>query len=321
MPRPDISIVIPTFNRLDRLKRVLGAVSRQDFAARSYEVIVVSDGSSDGTNEYLASQSDLAQLKPMYQPNRGPAAARNSGITAAQGALIVFIDDDVIPIPTLLTEHVQSHRNSPRDIAVIGPLLTPAEFKLSPWVNWEQEMLVKQYSAMQRGDWNATPRQFYTGNASIRRDVLLAAGGFDETFRRAEDVELAYRLAERGVEFVFNASAIGWHYAERSFRSWSDAAYAYGRNDAVFARDRNQAWLLSVIRQEFSARRLPLRQLIKSCLNRPFVSAGAQAGMRGLAGIAGLLGLSPIEVAAYSGIFGIRYYQGFVDEIGEVDFL
>jgi len=66
-----------------------------------------------------------------------------------------------------------------------------------PWVRWEQEMLMKQYKALLRKDWPATARQFYTGNASVRRSHIVAAGGFDEGFRRAEDVELAYRLDKR----------------------------------------------------------------------------------------------------------------------------
>ena len=120
---------------------------------------------------------------------------------------------------------------------------------MTPWVRWEQEMLMKQYRAMLRGDWAATARQFYTGNASLRRSHILAAGGFDEGFRRAEDVELAYRLANKGLDFVFNMQAVGMHFAERSFRAWLDMAYAYGRNDVIFARDRNQKWLLSAVRQ------------------------------------------------------------------------
>ena len=109
----------------------------------------------------------------------------------------------------MLEEHARSHHEAGRDVVVLGPLLTPEGFEMAPWVRWEQEMLMKQYSAMLRGDWPATARQFYTGNASLRRSHILAAGGFDEGFRRAEDVELAYRLANNGLEFVFNIQAAG----------------------------------------------------------------------------------------------------------------
>src|SRR5260370_13802140 len=139
---------------------------------------------------------------------------------------------------------------------------------MTPWVRWEQEMLMKQYKAMLRGDWQATARQFYAGTASLRRSHALAAGGFDEGFRRAEDVELAYRLAETGLGFVFNMQAAGMHFAERSFRAWLDAAYTYGRNDVIFTRDRNQKWLLSAVHREFRDRHFLIRSLVRVCRGR-----------------------------------------------------
>lgn len=145
-------------------------------------------------------------------------------------------------------------------------------------------------------------------------------GGFDSRFRRAEDVELAYRLAARGVDFVFTMSAAGVHYAERSFKSWLETAYMYGRNDAIFARDRKQDWLISAIREEFGFRRRPLRLLILTCMGRPRLSSIIVAGMHSVAGAAGWLALSKVEAAAYSAMFGLRYYQGFLDEIGQPDF-
>lgn len=320
MPSPHISVITPTFNRRDRIERVLSAVAAQDYAHEAFEVIVISDGSTDGTDEFLASADYPFELRSVFQENRGPAAARNNGIARAQGEFILFIDDDVVPEANLFSEHMRAHEASSRDVAVIGPLLSPQGFEMSPWVRWEQDMLVKQYNAMLRGAWEPTARQFYTGNASIRRELLLAAGGFDEKFRRAEDVELAYRLADRGVGFVFADDAVGWHYAERSFASWLEAAYLYGKNDAIFARDRRQDWLIPVVREEFDTRKLALRLLVKACLRRRGLSAWVEAGLKSVADFAGRLAISPIEVAAYSGLFGIRYYQGFLDEFGQPDF-
>lgn len=320
MTSPEISIVMPTFNRLDRIRRVLEAIAALDYDHEALELVVVSDGSTDGTNEYLSSLAFPAKLRPVFQSNSGPAAARNRGLAEAQGKFIVFVDDDVVPHRDFLSAHMRTHRKATGDVAVIGPLRSPDDFKLSPWVNWEQEMLEKQYNAMLRGDWEPTARQFYTGNASIQRDLLLSAGGFDENFRRAEDVELAYRLADRGVDFIFANDAVGWHYAERSLNSWLDAAYMYGKNDAIFARDRKQSWLIPIVREEFSGRKLPLRLLIKACLGRPLLSAAAEKGLHGVAGIASSMSVYPAEVAAYSGLFGLRYYNGFRDEMGDPDF-
>jgi len=93
----DISVVIPTYNRLDSLKRVLVGLTNQLFSNTKFEVVVVSDGAEDGTNDYLNSLKTSFSLRPIFQKNAGVAAARNAGIRAASGDLILFLDDDVLP--------------------------------------------------------------------------------------------------------------------------------------------------------------------------------------------------------------------------------
>lgn len=115
---------------------------------------------------------------------------------------MLFLDDDVVPAPDLINEHLRWHAEHPNRV-VLGTMITPPDVRLLPWVAWEQAMLEKQYRAMTSGIWPATARQFYTGNTSLSRQLILDVGGFDERFRRAEDIELAYRLAKLGVEFVF----------------------------------------------------------------------------------------------------------------------
>src|SRR5262245_2249358 len=192
---------------------------------------------------------------------------------------------------------------------------------MAPWVRWEQEMLMKQYRALLRGDWQPSARQFYTGNASLRRFHILAAGGFDENFRRAEDVELAYRLAARGLGFVFTMKAAGMHYAERSYRSWLDAAYMYGCNDVIFARDRNQKWLLSAIHQEFQDRHILVRSLVRLCTGRSWLASIIASALKLTADAATLVHASGMEKSAYSGLFNLRYYSGLFDELDDSQFL
>jgi len=320
--RPYFSVVVPTYNRLGRLRHVITAFERQAYPSDAYEVIVISDGSTDGTDAYLETLRSTMQLRWLTQPNQGPAAARNAGVQTAVGEFIVFVDDDVVPEPQLLEEHARSHHEAAgRDVVVLGPLLTPEGFVMAPWVRWEQEMLMKQYSAMLRGDWSATARQFYTGNASLRRSHILAAGGFDEGFRRAEDVELAYRLASNGLQFVFNFKAAGMHFADRSYRAWLDAAYTYGRNDVIFARDRNQKWLLPTIRREFLERHFLIRSLVRVCKGRSRLSRIASSALKLAADGATLARAGAIERKAYSGLFKLQYYNGFYDELDDVHFL
>jgi glycosyltransferase involved in cell wall biosynthesis len=300
---------------------VIAALEQQAYPADAYEVIVISDGSTDGTDVYLDSYRGTVRLRWLAQTNKGPAAARNAGVQTAAGEYILFVDDDLVPEPQLLEEHARSHHEAGRDVVVLGPLLTPEGFEMAPWVRWEQEMLVKQYNAMLRGDWQASARQFYTGNASLRRSHIMAAGGFDENFRRAEDVELAYRLAKNGLEFVFNIRAAGLHYADRSFRAWLDAAYIYGRNDVVFARDRKQEWLLPTIRREFNERHYLIRSLVRVCNGRSRLTGIASTALKFAADAATFARAGLLEQKAYSALFNLQYYHGFFNELDDKRFL
>jgi hypothetical protein len=95
---------------------------------------------------------------------------------------------------------------------------------------------------MQRGDYTPTFRQFWTGNASVRRSRLLEAGLFDVSLKRGEDVDLGFRLAQLGVQYQFSPEARGLHYAERSLESFCRAHASYGEMEVtLFARDASGA--------------------------------------------------------------------------------
>jgi glycosyltransferase involved in cell wall biosynthesis len=312
----EVSIVIPTYNRLRRLKHVIAAIERQSYPLDNIEVIIVSDGSTDGTHEYLSTIQTPLALRFVPQANAGPAAARNNGIRNAQSDVILFIDDDVVPSPQLVAEHMRLQEGK-ANLVVLGPMLNPPGFAFAPWVAWEQAMLEKQYAAMRRGDWEATARQFYTGNTSLPRQMLLQSGGFDERFRRAEDIELAYRLEKQGATFTFTMAAVGYHYAERSFSSWLQIPYTYGRYEIIFSRE-GQSHLLNFVHKEFNGRNLLTRVVVKTCLDRPILSNAMQLCAKQIAAIAhraGKIG-ARISQASYSAIFNLRYYQGVADELG-----
>jgi len=311
-----VSIVIPTYNRLPRLKQVIAAIERQDYPLEDIEVVIISDGSTDGTDEYLSSSKTPLHIRFVPQANAGPAAARNNGIRNAQSNIVLFLDDDVIPSPKLVAEHMRLQADR-QNLVVLGPMLNPPDFKLSPWVAWEQTMLDKQYTAMQRGNWKATERQFYTGNTSVPRQALLKSGGFDERFRRAEDIELAYRLEQQGMEFTFTMAAVGYHYAERSFASWLQTPYIYGRHDIVFSREHKKP-ILEFVYEGYTYRNPLIHMIVFLCLDHPHVSRAVQATAKRVADRSyqmSKLGRQ-ISRAAYSAIFNLRYYQGVADELG-----
>jgi GT2 family glycosyltransferase len=221
-----VTVVIATHNRREQLARGLAALAQQSISPEALEVIVVDDGSVDGTSESLDGRRPPIALRALRQTNQGPAAARNLGIAAARGGIILFLDDDVVAGPDLVRAHLESHSKED-GIAVMGPLTAPGS--LPPWVAWHHVTLERRYRAMAAGNAEPSGHEFWTGNASISRQVAQAARGFDPSFRVGEDVELGCRLMEMGVRFRFNPAAIGIHHAAQSFDSWCRRFTAWGQ--------------------------------------------------------------------------------------------
>ena len=118
-----LSVVIPTFNRQQVLERSLTALLMQDTSPAEYEIIVVNDGSSDGTAEFLRHWQPKCAFHVLEAPHRGAGAARNAGVSAATGELVLFLDDDLIGVPDLLRQHCASHSSSEFRV-VNGPICT-----------------------------------------------------------------------------------------------------------------------------------------------------------------------------------------------------
>jgi glycosyltransferase involved in cell wall biosynthesis len=307
-----LSIVVPTYNRRHSLQRLLRALEQQTVS--DFEVVVVDDGSTDGTPELLESLAPAYRLTVVQQPNRGPAAARNTAVQRASGDLILFLDDDVVPIPELLEMHLAAHGADP-NVVVIGPMAPPSNWPRPAWIRWEEEVLAVQYQAMLSGAQPCTPRQFYTANASLSRARFLEVGGFDHHFKRAEDVEMAYRMRDRGVSFLFLHRAVVYHYAERTFAAWSNTPYQYGRYDVIMYRDKGHEALWCAV-DEFQRRNVLTRWLARSCVGHPTFVRTAVAGLRTVAAAADRLRTRRIARLALSGIFNLWYWQGVSDELG-----
>jgi GT2 family glycosyltransferase len=247
-------------------------------------------------------------IRVLEQQHQGPAAARNLGLANAKGPLVLFLDDDVVPSPRLVAEHARAH-GSAENRVVIGTMLEPPGH-LQPWVRWESRTVAQQYREMLAGEWAPTPWQFYTGNASVRLEHLRRAGGFDTNYRRAEDVELGLRLARLGLEFIFNVDAAATHIATRSFQSWLDAAYQYGRNDILFGKGEERA------AREFRKRHPVTRGLVLWGLrHRTAVRSVwplAEAAILSM----DALGLGALTSRLCSAVFNLRYWLGVADELG-----
>ena len=320
MTLPFLSVVLPTYNRADSLRVTLDGLARQDYPPDKYEVLAVSDGSVDGTDALLTQTAKAApySLRPLRQQNGGPSRARNFGIREAAGDVVVFIDDDVEPVPGFLRCHAR-HHVAEKAVAVIAPL-SPDPARREPcWIGWEHAMLEKQYGAWRSGAWAADfigPANFYSGNASVRREHLVAVGGFDEAFPRQEDVELAGRLArQQSVSFRFDAEAVGIHRPLRSWKSWLAVPFAYGRLDVARAQGGDPAgW--DAVQQGFHARSRLTQVLAQLCLPSPAGSRAARAALLLLAKGAWAGGRRSASLAALSAIYNVHYLEGARDALG-----
>jgi len=119
---PRFSVVVPTFQRRDVVVASVAAFGAQDFG-EPFEVVVVVDGSTDGTADALRALSPPFPLAVVEQENRGPAAARNRGAEEARGEFLLFLDDDMDPVPDFVGAHVRAHRDAVGLVAVAGRIL------------------------------------------------------------------------------------------------------------------------------------------------------------------------------------------------------
>jgi GT2 family glycosyltransferase len=315
MPQFACSVVVATYNRSRLLKRLLDSLMSQELGAERFEVVVVDDGSVDDTQVLLSKLSVPYRLTVLRQANQGPAAARNLAIASISSNLVVSLDDDVVATPDLLQRHVEAHRGRPR-LAVMGAMLLPPQKRLDPWLEWEAVALKKQYAEMEGGLWNASPRQFYTANASFDRDAAVEAGLFDPSFRRAEDVELAYRLQDEGGSFQFLPEAIVYHEPNRSYADWLRVPLLYGYYDVVMARQKGREYVLDVMANEFQDRQTALRAIAHLLVGRRRILRSFVVAASAIATGATWLQMQRVTHVAYSAIFNLEYWQGICDGLG-----
>lgn len=183
-----VAVVIPTYRRPDLLRRCLEAVLAQTLAPEAFEVIVVDDGQDEDIRqlvEGLAARSQGAPAVRYLRPQgtRGPAGARNRGWRASLAPVIAFTDDDTIPHADWLAEGLKALAD--QKVAVCGRVVVP---------------ITQAPTDHERNTQGLETAEFVTANAFVRRDALVAVGGFDERFQRAwrEDSDLQFALMQHG---------------------------------------------------------------------------------------------------------------------------
>lgn len=199
---PKVSVIIPVYNGRKHIERCLNSITNQDYPSENFEVIVVDNGSVDGTCE-------LVKQYPVILTScaiKGPSAARNHGAKHASGDIFLFMDSDCLADTSLISEHVQGHMKAEHQstgVAVIGGSITGEITNF-----WS---LCDDFCC-----WNASHPKLKgryafsywpTANISIRRNVFEELGGFNQELFSAEDVEFGLRVKKSGSKIYFEPAA------------------------------------------------------------------------------------------------------------------
>jgi glycosyltransferase involved in cell wall biosynthesis/peptidoglycan/xylan/chitin deacetylase (PgdA/CDA1 family) len=203
---PRFSIVVPTYQRREVVLECVRSLAEQRFDG-SWEIVVVVDGSTDGTAEALRQLEPGVPLTVLEQPNSGSVAARNRGIAAARGEILLFLDDDMEADPDLLAAHDRSHREGAE--VVTGAMPThpdsPPTLITEAVQRWSEDRAVR----LARPHARLTFRDVLGGQISVSRAAIEEVGGFDDSFTaRSGDIDFGYRLLRTGRRVVFNPAAV-----------------------------------------------------------------------------------------------------------------
>ncbi|MDR3763968.1 MAG: polysaccharide deacetylase family protein [Acidobacteriota bacterium] len=233
-----LSVIVPTHNRCAILRQTVPTLLAQDVAAETFEILVVLDACTDGTAEYLGSLHPACAFRVLQSPRRGPSAARNAGIQSARGELVLLLDDDFLCPENLFRLHCGAH-STDEDSVVHGRIqISPRSAPTI--VRYDSERFYERY--YNRLDPDVEVRYpcalapsilvlSSMANASLPRQALVRAGGFDEQVFAAEDFDLGLSLWKMGLTFRYShAASVREIYSKSSveFLRWQDRTLAAG---------------------------------------------------------------------------------------------
>jgi GT2 family glycosyltransferase len=231
MPLPSISVVFPTFNRSDVVRRTVEHLLDQNYPSDLVEIIVC-DNSSDDTPQTVQDLAAAARVSVLLlrSEERLPAVKRNQGLRAASGDLVLFINDDVWLRSDALRVHATAHAEHEGPVAVVGHVEQSPQMPRLPFIEWYRPFAYDRIAA-QAGK-PVSYQFFWSMNLSLPRKVMLERQlVFHEDWANIghEDVELGYRWTQAGYPVVYRPDAWGEHYHPPDLASACRLQYSVGR--------------------------------------------------------------------------------------------
>lgn len=232
----EISVVVPTYNRRDTVRRTLDTLFAQSLAPSRFEVILVVDGSTDDTAVALQQLRPACGFRVIEQENRGLAGARNTGYRAASASLILFVDDDMLCDPGLVEAHLNVHKGV-NSIAAFGAIfLSPDSPPSLAAECFNREIGSSHIRRKSNPELKWELRECVFSNSSLLRRKLEELGGFDERFRMREDLEFGIRLFQTGVHPVSVPAAIAYQYYDKTSEDLIRDSKAFAAADLLLAK-------------------------------------------------------------------------------------
>jgi glycosyltransferase involved in cell wall biosynthesis len=232
--QPDISVVIPTHNRRASVCRTLAGLADQSLESSRFEVIVVADGCSDDTAAVLSTLTLPFQLRVIEQQGQGQGMARNVGAAAAGGTILVFLDDDIEPLPGMLEAYEQAHRTHPGHL-ILGPATPRLPEDRSLFAQGLRNWWNDHIQSLKHPAHRFSYRDMHSGNFSMGAGLFRKLKGFTPEFfgRSGEDYEFGIRLLNEGVPFTVAAEAAGYHHDATDLRRSLVRVRMEGRADIL----------------------------------------------------------------------------------------
>ncbi len=238
--RPDLTVSIVSFNRKEILLEGIESFCRQHLPHGTFEIVVVNDGSTDGTREVLDSLTFPVPVTVIHQKNGGIATARNTGLESAMGRYVLFVNDDTIALPDCVEQHLRTHSSFPVGTlsCVLGHFEQPIE-ELSNAMVRHLELTNDVFCYV-----DMTPNQFHSGqyfytcNVSVETAAVRRVGAFDEAFKHygCEDTDLALRLEGIGYRVYYQPLARAVHRHIMDFEYLSKRQFTVARAYVRFFR-------------------------------------------------------------------------------------